>query len=92
VSAIAWAYVAGAAIELLGIGLVAWDVYDSSRTLREMSDRDWGWKQAEKGEYVGSLFELIARVSAGNLPRRATGVALIAFGLVVQTVANVAAL
>lgn len=83
---------AGAAVELLGIGAVAWDVRASSRTLREMSDPGWAYKQREKGEETGSLFELIARVSAGNLRRRATGVVLIACGLVVQTVGNVVAL
>jgi hypothetical protein len=85
VSAIAWVYSAGAALELLGLGLVAWDVRESGRTLREMSEPDWRGEQ-------GSLFKLMARVSAGNLRRRAAGVALIACGLVVQTVANVAAL
>lgn len=57
-----------------------------------MSDPGWAYKQREKGEETGSLFELIARVSAGNLRRRATGVVLIACGLVVQTVGNVVAL
>jgi hypothetical protein len=50
-----------------------------------MSSPDWGWKQAEQGRQVGSLFELMARVSAGNLRRRAWGVALIGTGLIVQT-------
>ena len=91
-SAIAWAYIAGAAIELLGIGAVAWDVRASARTLCEMSDPRWHYRAAERGEQQGSLFELMARVSAGNLWRRAAGVALIAVGLVVQTVGNVWAL
>jgi hypothetical protein len=92
VSAIAWAYSAGAALELLGLGLVAWDVRESGRTLREMSSPDWVWKQPAEERAGVSLFELMARASAGNLRRRAAGVALIAGGLVVQTVANVAAL
>jgi hypothetical protein len=91
VSAIAWAYSAGAALELLGLGLVAWDVRDSARTLREMSDPLWLPKQPPERS-SRSLFELIAEVAAGNLRRRAVGVALIAGGLVVQTVGNVAAL
>jgi hypothetical protein len=39
-----------------------------------------------------SPFATIADVAAGNLPRRAAGVGLIAVGLIVQTIANVAAL
>jgi hypothetical protein len=92
VSAIAWAYSAGAALELLGLSLVAWDVRDAARKVKEMSQPDWHWTLPEEERIGVSLFELMARVSAGNLRRRAAGVALIAVGLIVQTVANVAAL
>jgi hypothetical protein len=90
-SAIAWAYIAGAAIELAGLGLVAWDVLEASRTLREMSDPLYPRKLLERRE-TRTLFEMMAATAAGNLWRRGTGVALIACGLIVQTVANVWAL
>jgi hypothetical protein len=92
VSALAWLYVLGAAVELLGLGLVAEDVRASSRTLKEMSDPTWGAQQYEAHEPVRSIFAIMAEVSAGNLARRAAGVALIACGMIVQTVANVWAL
>ena len=40
--------VLGGALELAGIALVGWDVWDARRTLREMSDPDWNWRQPEE--------------------------------------------
>jgi hypothetical protein len=40
--------VLGAALELAGIALVGWDVWDARRTLREMSDPNWNWRQPEE--------------------------------------------
>ena len=88
----------GATLELVGITLVAWDVYDARRTLKDMSRPDWLWEQQKKRQQQppplgsDSLFALMARVAAGSVLRRAIGVALIACGVIVQTIANVAAL
>jgi hypothetical protein len=83
--------VLGAALELAGIALVGWDVWDARRTLREMSEPDWHWRQPEESR-SRSLFALMADVAAGKTWRRAAGVGLFACGLILQTVANVAAL
>jgi hypothetical protein len=83
--------VSGAALELAGIALVGWDVWDARRTLREMSDPRWLPQQPEES-LSHSLFAVMAGVAAGKTWRRAAGVALFACGLIVQTVANVAAL
>jgi hypothetical protein len=91
VSTIAVLFVAGAAFELAGIALVGWDVRDAARTVKDMSRSDWGYDQPED-QRSRSLFAVMADVAAGNLRRRAVGVGLIACGLIVQTVANVAAL
>ena len=76
----------GAALELGGIALVGWDVYDARRTLRNLSNREW---LAEHGQ-IPDLIGLA--VAAGSIRRRAVGVGLFASGLIVQTVANIAAL
>jgi hypothetical protein len=78
----------GAVLELAGIAFVAWDVLDARRTLREMSDPEWGYGR----QPTPSLQEQMAEVAAGNIRRRAVGIALFAVGLIVQTVANVVAL
>jgi hypothetical protein len=87
---IAVLYVVGGAIELAGIALVAWDVLESQRKVREMSDP--GWHSQPGPEHEGSLFSLMALVAAGNVRRRAFGVGLFAAGLIVQTVGNLASL
>jgi hypothetical protein len=87
--------VVGAALELVGIALVAWDVRDARRKVKDMSSPDWLWKQQQQEpEPLGSrsLFALMAQVAAGNVLRRSIGVALFACGAIVQTIANVAAL
>jgi hypothetical protein len=81
-------FVAGVVLELAGLALVAWDVWDARRTLTEMSSPTWTYEHPGQG----SLFQIMASVAAGNIWRRAVGVGLIAGGLVVQTIANVAAL
>lgn len=85
-------YITGGALELGGIAVVGWDVFESSRRLRKMSQPNWGLQQAQQGQQVRSLFALIAEVTAGNVTRRAIGVALLAVGLVVQTTGNIASL
>jgi hypothetical protein len=75
----------GAALELAGIALVGWDVWDSRRTLREMSDPRWLPQQPQES-LSHSLFAVMAGVAAGKTWRRATGVGLFACGLIVQTV------
>jgi hypothetical protein len=92
VSTIAVLYVSGALVELAGIALVGWDVRDANRTLKDMSKPEWLYEQPEEQRRSQSLFGLMAVVAAGNIRRRAIGVGLIACGLIVQTVANVAAL
>jgi hypothetical protein len=74
VTALAWLYLVGAALELVGLGLVAWDVHDSAQTLTKMSGPHWLAEQRETGQEERSLFQLIAEVAAGNLRRRAAGV------------------
>jgi hypothetical protein len=88
VCAIGVLLVFGAVLELAGIAFVAWDVRDARRTLREMSDPEWGYDR----QPAPSLQVQMAEVAAGNIGRRAIGIALFALGLIVQTVANVAAL
>jgi len=85
-------YIIGGMLELAGIALVGWDVFESSRRLREMSQPDWAWQQPESRRRETTLFALIAEVTAGNVPRRALGVALLILGLVAQTTGNIAAL
>jgi hypothetical protein len=57
-----------------------------------MSRPAWFYEQPEEQRQSQSLFAMTAVVAAGNIRRRAIGVGLIACGLIVQTVANVAAL
>jgi hypothetical protein len=83
--------VSGAALELAGIALVGWDVWHARRRLTEMSDPRWLPQQPEES-LSHSLFAVMADVAADKTWRRAAGVGLFASGLVVQTVANVAAL
>jgi hypothetical protein len=83
--------VSGAALELGGIALVGWDVWDAGRTLKDMSTPGWQERQPEESRSL-SLFGLMAFVAAGHMRRRAIGVALFACGVIVQTVANVDAL
>lgn len=82
--------VAGALLELAGITLVGVDVREASRTFKDMSRPDWLWDNPEARSR--SLFAQMALVAAGDTRRRATGVGLFAGGLIVQTVANIAAL
>lgn len=82
--------VSGALLELAGIAFVAWDVADARRTLRLMSDWQWGYR--EYGQQPPSLQAQMAEVAAGNIQRRAVGVALFALGLTLQTAGNLAAL
>jgi hypothetical protein len=82
--------ISGAALELVGIALVAWDVLEARRTVRAMSDPQWGYR--EQAQRPRSLPALMAEVAAGNIKRRGLGVGLFACGLLVQTAANVAAL
>jgi hypothetical protein len=84
--------VVGAVLELAGIALVGVDVLDSRRTLKKMSSPNWLSEEQQPGRRSRSLFELMAAVAAGNLWRRAGGVALFACGLVFQTAGNLAAL
>jgi hypothetical protein len=83
-------YVVGALLELAGIALLAWDVFDAGHRLKEMSQPDW--RSANPSEKNLSLFALMAKVAAGNITRRAVGVGFFAAGLIVQTIANVASL
>jgi hypothetical protein len=85
-------YIIGALLELGGVALVGWDVLDSRRKLRDMSEPDWGHRQAAEGQQVRSLFELMAEVTAGNICRRAIGVTLFTLGVFVQTAANITSL
>ena len=81
-------FVIGAALELVGIALVGWDVLDARRTVNDMSKSDWLRGQEENR----SLFELMAIVAAGNIGRRVLGVGFFTSGLVAQTIANITAL
>jgi hypothetical protein len=83
--------ISGALLELAGIALVGWDVWDARRTLVEMSDPRWLPEQPDES-LAHSLFAVMAGVAAGNTRRRAAGVALFACGLSMQTAANVGAL
>ena len=83
--------IVGVTLELAGIALVAWDVRDAHRTLKDMSRPDWGYEQTQEKKQR-SLQALMAEVAAGNVLRRAIGVGLFAVGLIVQTIANIASL
>jgi hypothetical protein len=87
-------YIVGAALELAGLFVLARDVFDSARQIRSIQD-DPTWENTnlpQPKRQMGGLIELIAVMAAGNLRRRAMGVAFFAAGVIVQTVANLVAL
>jgi len=89
ISTTALLYVVGGVLELGGVALIGWDVYDANRQLRTMSKPGWIHTQPRFEEReTGGLFELMAKVAAGNIWRRAAGVAFFAAGVIVQTAAN----
>jgi hypothetical protein len=88
-----WVYLFGGALELFGIGLVAWDVRDAhlNVTRRLTPER----MQELLGGKMPNQFTLTvasAKLVAGNVRRRLIGVLLLAIGLVVQVAGNIAAL
>lgn len=118
--------VLGAALELVGLALVAWDVWDAWQQRRALARRDQlvqvpfveheralgGAKESgaaapappvvlgpQLDQVQRDVFDLEQRLkavigvaAAGKVRRRALGAALFACGLIVQTVANFAAL
>jgi hypothetical protein len=86
-------YLLGGALELVGIGLVAWDVRDAhlNVTQRLTPER---MKELLDGKMPNefTLTVVAAKLVAGNIRRRLLGVFLLAVGLAVQVVGNVAAL
>jgi hypothetical protein len=88
---LAFLFILGGLLELAGFGLVTWDLVDDwlkrNALPSELPTRRSGlmWNRYTSAE------EIDAR-AGGNLGHRALGVVLFVAGLVVQTIANVAAL
>jgi hypothetical protein len=91
-------YVVGAALDLTGLGLVALDVWMDRRRARSLEssvlvidgggpDPDAPRAPTAPGQ-IG-LDVALLEIASGNLTRRTWGVVLLAFGIVVQTTANV---
>jgi hypothetical protein len=89
---LAWVFFAGGLLELLGLFLVAWDVWEDHRAPEQQTP------QQVRGSLGGKMWNkytqavATARMAGGNIHRRAWGVGLFALGVVVQTVGNIAAL
>jgi hypothetical protein len=80
--------IVGACLELGGLALVGWDVLDARRQVKNRSSLKWLDEHAKQQ----GLQATMAEVAAGNVGRRFLGAALFAAGVLVQTVANIAAL
>jgi hypothetical protein len=88
---IATLYVIGAALELIGIGLVGWDVYEARRNIQNYGQREWLEKLQEERGSMG-LTQISAMAAAGSIWRRGLGVGVFALGVIVQMIGNLGSL
>ena len=81
--------IVGGLLELLGLALVAWDVWDSHRSIRGMTPQKVKELHGGLMPNAYTTAVAIAKVNAGHIRRRAIGVGLFAAGVIVQTVGNI---
>jgi hypothetical protein len=80
--------VLGGALELIGLGLVAWDVWDVHQGRLKITPESMKNEPFNKYTVAEDTYKLVS----GNMRRRALGVGVFAVGVRVQTTANLAAL
>ena len=78
----------GGLLELVGLSLVAWDVWDVHQGRLKITADSMRKQTFNKYTVAEDTYKLVS----GNIRRRAYGVGLFALGVVVQTAANLIAL